>query len=133
MVARKGQGESPAEAPASSAALTDSDGWETVYKESAAVVIFDTIGDTFVGIYDGEEHIHPDSAADDSEDFDRFVFDGVGEQEGTRFAINQSYTLREAMSKVKLGDLCRIVYIKDVPTKRALNPLKDFRVDVKRG
>lgn len=125
------------EAPAVSGSPDPStdDGWTTVHAESAAVVIFNEPGDTFIGIYDGEEHIHPDSAADDSDDFDRFRFTGTGAggfEDGKPYAINESYTLREAMAKVKVGELCRIVYVKEIATKRSLNPLKDFRVDVKR-
>lgn len=105
--------------------------WETVAEESATTVIFDTIGDVFVGRFTGEEHIdQPANEKGEDQSFDRFLFVG---RDGKRYAINKSYKLNEAMDKVMEGDWCRITYIKDIPTNRKLNPLKDFRVDVRRN
>lgn len=104
--------------------------WETVVDESPTLVIFDTVGDVFIGQYMGEEHIEqPVDDKGEDQSFDRFNFRG---NDGAPYAINKSYKLAEGMSKVDVGDWCRITYIKDIPTNRKLNPLKDFRVDVRR-
>lgn len=104
--------------------------WETVADESPILVIFDTVGDVFIGQFKGEEHIEQaiDEKGED-QSFDRYVFRG---QDGNPYAINKSYKLAQGMEKVEFDDWCRITYIKDIPTNRKLNPLKDFRVDVRR-
>lgn len=104
--------------------------WETVAEGAPLRIIFDTIGDVFIGQYIGEEHIDQEPAADGSDQsFDLFNFRG---RDGEKYAINKSYALAEAMQKVNPGDWCRITYIKDVKTSRKLNDMKDFKVDVKR-
>ena len=104
--------------------------WETVVDESPTLVIFDTVGDVFIGQYKGEEHIdQPVNEKGEDQSFDRYIFRGT---DGQPYAINKSYKLAEAMSKVDTEDWCRITYVKDIPTNRKLNPLKDFRVDVRR-
>jgi len=99
--------------------------WDTIADESALTVIFDEIGDVFVGRYVGVEHIVPTN----DEPFDRFTFRGKDEQ---LYAVNQSYKLADALENCKPGTWVRITYVKDIPTKRALNPMKDFKVDVAR-
>lgn len=100
--------------------------WTTVAEESPTRIIFDTIGDQFIGQYIGIEHIEPDNGKD--EPFDLYLFRG---RDGELYAINKSYKLAQAMEKVSEGDWVRITYIKDIDTGRNLNPLKDFRVDVR--
>jgi hypothetical protein len=112
---------------------TTPDGWEfeTVQEESPTRVIFDTIGDQFVGQYIGDEHIDlPPNDKGEDQSFDLFNFRG---RDGERYAINKSYSLEQAMEKVTEGQWCRITYAKDVPTKRSLNPMKDFRVEVRKS
>jgi len=109
------------------------DDWEfeTIAEASATVVIFDTIGDQFVGQYQGTEHIDPGTTDEDgrSTAFDRFVFKG---RDGELYAIPQSYKLNSAMEDVEEDKWVRITYVKDIPTGRKLNPMKDFKVEVKR-
>lgn len=104
--------------------------WDTVAEESATTVIFDEIGDVFIGQYIGEEHIEqePDKDGKD-QSFDRYVFRG---RDGSRYAVNKSYKLNEAMETVGTDQWVRITYVADITTKRGLNPMKDFRVDVRR-
>lgn len=103
--------------------------WETVAEESPTRVVFDTLGDTFVGQYVGDQHIEqePDEDGKD-QSFDLFLFRG---RDSELYAVNHSYKLIEAMEKVTEGDWVRIVFVKEIPSKRG-NPLKDFRVDVKK-
>lgn len=101
--------------------------WDTVAEESAIGVVFEQIGETFIGQYIGRETITPDGP--DAEPFDRFVFRA---RDGKRYAINVSYKLAEAMTKVQPDQWTKITYVADVPTGRKLNPMKDFRVDVRK-
>jgi hypothetical protein len=105
------------------------DEWEfdTLVEESPTMIIFDEIGDVFVGQYVGVEHIDPDNGKD--EPFDRFNFRA---RDGKLYGVNQSYQLVNAMEKVEPGQWIRITYAKDIPTKRGLNPMKDFKIDVRK-
>lgn len=104
--------------------------WDTVAEGTATRVVFDTIGDSFIGMYIGDEHIEQEpNAKGEDQSFDLFNFRG---RDGERYAINKSYALEEAMEKVSEGLWCRITYIRDIPTKRNQNPMKDFKVDVRK-
>lgn len=104
--------------------------WDTVAEGSAAVVIFEDKGDQFVGQFLGSQHIEREpNAKGEDQSFDRFLFRG---RDGERYAINKSYALEEAMEDVNDGQWVRITYIKDIPTARNQNPMKDFRVDVRK-
>lgn len=109
------------------------DDWEfeTIAEESATVIIFDTVGDQFVGQYKGVEHIDPGTVDNDGKStaFDRFLFTG---RDGNPYAIPQSYKLNGAMEDVDEDQWVRITYVKDIPTGRNLNPMKDFKVEVKK-
>jgi hypothetical protein len=101
--------------------------FETVAEESATVIIFDTVGDQFVGQYQGIEHIDP--GTEDQEAFDRFLFRG---RDGKMYAVPQSFKLRNAMEDIDQNKWVRITYVKDIPTGRKLQPMKDFVVEVKK-
>lgn len=105
--------------------------FETIAEESPTVIIFDTIGDQFIGQYKGIEHIDPSvgNPETDTEAFDRFLFTG---RDGNPYAVPMSYKLNTAMEKVKPEQWVRITYVKDIPTGRKLNPMKDFVVEVRK-
>jgi len=106
--------------------------FETVADESPTTVIFDTIGDVFLGLYKGTEHIVTgkiDAETGKPEEFDRFVFKG---RNGELYSINQSYKLDATFEDIKPETWVRITYVKDIPTARKLSPLKDFKVDVRK-
>ena len=104
--------------------------WETVVEGSATTVIFENIGDSFVGQYIGDEHIEREPSANgEDQSFDRFLYRG---RDGERYAINKSYALSEGMTKVQPNQWCKITYIKDIPTARKLNDMKDFKIDVRK-
>lgn len=100
--------------------------WETVADESAQVILLDKPGDQFIGTYLGEDHIEPENG----EAFDRFLFH---DSENKPVALNKSYKLEEAMKAVEPGDMVRVTYTKDITTRRNLNPLKDYKVEVRRS
>lgn len=100
--------------------------FETLVDESPTMIIFDTIGDQFVGQYVEKQHIDPDNGKD--EPFDRFNFRA---RDGGLYGVNSSYQLVEALEKIEPHTWVRITYVKDIPTKRGLNPMKDFKIDVR--
>lgn len=104
------------------------DGWETVAEESAEPVRFQNHGDEFIGRFVRTEHIEPPN----DEPFDRYVFE---DENGQLWAVNQSYKISGAIDghNVQPGDWVRIVYAKDITTKRGQSPMKDFVVQVKRA
>jgi hypothetical protein len=109
--------------------------FETVVEESPTVIIFDKIGDQFVGQYRGRETVSFETLDAETkqmktETFDRFTFRARDKQ---LYAINSSFQLEQGMEKVMEGDWARITYTKDIPTKRGLNPLKDFRIEVRKS
>lgn len=101
--------------------------FETVSAESAARVVFDTIGDVFVGQYVQEQTITPENG---DEPFDLYIFTG---RDGNSYSINKSWKIAQAMDDVKPDEWVRITYVKDIETKRGLNPMKDFKVEVRRS
>lgn len=103
--------------------------WDVVQETPAIKVVFDTIGDVFIGELIGMEHIDNEPAADGSDrSFDQWLF----LLEGERYAIADSYSLGEALRKIDPGKWCRIEYVRDVPTARKLNDMKAFRVSVRK-
>jgi hypothetical protein len=103
--------------------------WETRVEESPTKVIFDEVGDVFVGLYVGPLHIErePDKEGRD-QSFTLYTFRG---RDQVLYAINESYQIEEAMKSVDAGVWVRITYMKDIDTARGQNPMKDFRVDVR--
>lgn len=105
--------------------------WETVAEGAPIGVIFEHIGDVFVGQYAGDHHVEREPSADGKDQsFDLFIFKG---RDGERYSLNKSYALNEAMGKVQPGDWCRIEYVKDVKVANWPTPMKDFKVAIRRG
>jgi hypothetical protein len=104
------------------------EGWETVQEESPTVIVFDTPGEHFTGIFRGEDHITPED--ENKEPFSRFRFIGGDKKP---YALNQSHNLRAGMQGVQVGELVRITYVKAIPVPGQPSPLKDHKVEVKRG
>lgn len=111
---------------------TAPESWEwDVVKEAAAIkVIFDTIGDTFVGQYAGKEFVENEPSADGKDrSFWNFNFRGT---DGEMYAVPESYDLIEKMEDIDEGTWTRLEYVRDVKTSRNLNPLKSFRVSIRK-
>lgn len=104
--------------------------WEVKTEGAAIKVIFDTIGDVFIGQYLNREHIQNEPAADGSNrSFYTFNFRGTDDDV---YTIGESYALTEAMEDIDPGMWCRITYVRDVPTARKLNPMKAFKVETRK-
>lgn len=100
--------------------------WNVIVEESPTKVIFDTIGDVFIGQYMGPRTITPENGRD--EPFTVLTFRG---RDGGLYAVNTSYKLNDALEDVDLGTWVKLEYVADIETNRNLNPMKDFRVYVK--
>lgn len=97
--------------------------FETVVDESPSKVIFETIGDVFVGQYEGMQHIAPDNGEDP---FDLLTFRG---RDGNLYGVNNSYKMSQATNLMPLGAWVRLTYTKDIDTRKG-NPMKDIKVEV---
>src|SRR5882762_10512170 len=109
--------------------VSASDEWEfeAVVNDSPTVVIFDTIGDQFVGMYKGMQRVEARTA--DREAYERFAFTG---RDGGRYAIAKSRVLDELMRKVPMGTWVRITFVGEIPQSKGFNAMKDFTVEVKK-
>lgn len=101
------------------------DGWETIEHEAPTLVVFDTLGDEFIGQYLGHREIDlPDQPG---ETFRQDKFRG---RDGELYAINSGYQLKTVLDKIQPGQWTRITYKKDVDTGQP-KPMKSFQVDVR--
>jgi hypothetical protein len=100
--------------------------WDTVSEEAPTQLIMDE-GDTFVGQYKGVEHIEPDNGKD--EPFDLLIFIG---RDSVRYSMAPGYKLEKAMKDVTPDQWVRITFVKTLETGRGLNPMKDYKVEVRK-
>lgn len=94
--------------------------WETAAEEAPTRVVFDTIGDVFLGFYQGTNEVK----MDDGTSFTQYLFRG---SDGVLYAINESYKIKQGMANVPEGHETRVEYVKDVDTGRP-SPMRDFRI-----
>src|SRR6185369_13595934 len=100
---------------------TNPENWEwDVVKEAAGIkVIFDTIGDTFIGQYVGKEFVENEPSADGKDrSFWNFNFRG---HDGDLYTIGESYDLKDKMEDIEEGVWVRLEYLRDVKTARNQN------------
>jgi hypothetical protein len=106
------------------------EGWETVSDESPTRIIFDEIGDVFIGTYEGHEYI-TDPNEPESDPFDYIKIRGT---DGKPYIASAGFRLIQAFEKIEPGSMVRITYVKDVDMGVAgRNPMKDYKVDIKRA
>lgn len=115
---------------------TAPDDWEfeTVVDESPTHVVFDTVGDVFIGRFIARVTITHEVPVDKDHpeginSFDLFTFRGRDEE---LYAVNTSGKLDKGMAEVKEGDWVRLTLTKFIPSKKG-NDFKDFRVEVRRN
>ena len=101
--------------------------WETAVPEIGDQIVFDTIGDVFIGLYLGTRSVlaEPD---DPKSVFKVLMFTGV---DGKPYQINAGWKLESAFDSANVPEraIVRITYVKDVDTGRK-DPMKDYRVEV---
>lgn len=103
--------------------------FETSHREAADQIVFDTIGDEFVGEYLGPEEITFTDKDGEEQTFTQLRFQ-VGDN---LYGINAGYELREAYKNIPAGSITRTVYVKDVKITGQQSPMKSFRVDTAKG
>lgn len=102
--------------------------FQTHVAETGDQIVFDTIGDTFTGIYTGYE-IGCKDGGTEADEFTVLQFRG---EDGKPYQTNAGWKLRKAfVNRVDSGSLVRITYVKDVATN-SVQPMKDFRVEIAR-
>lgn len=101
------------------------DDWEFETVESPTRLILETIGDSFVGQFEGTQTI----PLKDGGSFEMFLFRG---RDGVLYSINASAKLREARDSFNVGSWVRLTYVADIDTGQE-TPMKDIKVEVKRG
>lgn len=103
-------------------ATVDEIQWTAVYDETAEMekFAFEVIGEQFIGTYRGTKQ-----QSNENGSYVQYHFRGY---DGIAYFINGSYSLREAMAKVKVGSLVRITYTGDRDTGRD-DPMKLYTVE----
>lgn len=106
--------------------------WDVVLDEAPIRIIMDTVGDRFIGDYEGELHIPAEQNITkdkpEGEAFDLLIFRGL---DGKPYALNKSVKLERAFDGIAEGTRVRVTLMKEIPTDRG-NPMKDYKVDAAR-
>lgn len=103
--------------------------WATVYDESPTIVLFDTVGDTFIGQESGKKHVEmPPGDKGENQDFDIYLFRG---RDGELYGIYASYAMDEGMNTVPEGAWVRITFVSEIAVKKG-NPMKNLRFEVRK-
>lgn len=105
--------------------------WETVHVEQPDQITFDTIGDTLVAIYLGQQVINFETEDKKTweitpQSFTQLMFMLPGDNPAV---VNAGYDLLVAFKEVPTNRLVRVAYLKDVDVNQA-SPMKSYRVDV---
>jgi hypothetical protein len=104
--------------------------WETVVQEAGAQIVFDTVGDQFIGLYTGKRDVELVNNKGEMEKFTVLTFKGT---DGNPYQTNAGWKLETGFmsADIKRGDIVRVTYVKDVDTGQP-SPMKDFRVECAR-
>jgi hypothetical protein len=86
-------------------------------------IVFDTIGDVFMGRYLGMREVPSNEGSFKQA---RFEF------EDDIYFVNANHSLREGLSTVRLGTVTRITYTDDLDTGQA-QPMRVFKVETARA
>lgn len=105
------------------------DDWEfeTVVTETPTQVILEEKGETFIGRYEGRQTITPDSKPDKA--FDVLVFRG---RDDNLYSMSPGYKLEKAFDDIEKESWVRITLMALIDTGYPGNPMKDYKVEVKR-
>lgn len=101
--------------------------WVTVSDPTVATqdikMVFEVIGDEFIGIWEGFRTIRTGENAYKQARF--------SDDEGNTYFCNSNYSMTEALSKVRIKSKVRVVYAADMDTGQE-SPMRVYRVDVAR-
>ena len=95
--------------------------WETAVDRLGEQIVFEKLGDQFLGMFTGHRIVETDDGP-----FNVLTFKG---RDGLPYQINAGWKLEQAFlsSDIKRGDIVCIEYVNDVDTGQP-SPLKDFKV-----
>ena len=97
-----------------------------VDRGAAQTFTFNTIGDSFVGIFEYLGEVKQTNAkTGEIETFDQGMFTGA---DGVAYCIFPGASLSRALRRLTPGDWVRITYDKDVPTGQP-SPMKSYVVE----
>jgi len=99
--------------------------FETVHTEAPDQIVFDTIGDTYIGKYLGQEVIEFETKKGTTESFTQLKF--LDPQGGK--VLNAGYDLLQAFKGIQEQSIVRIQLMKFVDVDQE-SPMKSYRVDV---
>jgi hypothetical protein len=108
--------------------------WETVQDEPRTKISLEDEGETFIGFYEGTEHItdpNPDKDGNFNE-WNQYNFTGIFPDEisGERVAINAGAHLRQALDQIDpMKYVVRITRGRTIPVKNQPSPMVTFKVD----
>lgn len=111
--------------------VLNDDDWNTVAEGSRTRVLFDEIGDEYIGQYQGAESILDPETGEEMR-YLNFLTHGAQNslEDGELVAISRSYALDQAFETIPEGLLCRIRLIKITPSKRG-NDFKSYKVQTR--
>lgn len=111
---------------AATTATSPDDDWEIASHGVPSRIEFDTDGDTFTGYYTGMQEVTNDATG---ETYDYLGFLGT---DGEPYQISASVQLRQIFADVQTGSLAEITRKREIPMGNGRNPMKDYRVRVRR-
>lgn len=101
--------------------------WKTVSEgeeEEESKIVFDAIGDEFVGTYLGNRKIEPRDITESG--YTQARFRGTDD---FLYFTNLGYSLKKGLSNVRPGSLVRVTFVSELDTGQA-SPMKQFKVEV---
>lgn len=101
--------------------VSDDDGWVVRQDETPDRLIFNKMGDEYVGLFQGIVTITPEDPEEEAFQQIRLMDDESPK------AINAGYKLLQAFAKVHVGEEVKVRYVKDIDVKQA-SAMKDFKV-----
>ena len=101
--------------------------WETAHVEAGQQITFDTIGDTLIAEYLGQETVEFVDSHGETQQFVQLKFQVPG-MDGPAY-VNAGYDLAKAYEKIPNNSITRTQLRKLVDVDQA-SPMKSYRVDV---
>lgn len=104
---------------------TQESGWKTVSEDEVdeTKIVFDTVGDVFVGRYLGTRNLSNSDGG-----YTQIRFQG---EDGAHYFTNANYSLQKSFTDMRPGTTCRVTFVSEKDTGQR-SPMRVFRVDVRR-
>lgn len=109
--------------PVNTEAAPEAEEWETV-SENRSRIVFDTIGDTWQGFFEGRGDIT------DSNTGEEYPYLNFRDDAGDGFMVSASYQLIRAFETIPAGSYCRLLVTGFTDTKNG--KMTNFKVSVRK-